>query len=397
VAPTHAALQQLRSRIGERQNIFYKTVAQALGIVPEATKTSIQIEFVRRGSSKLKGLVIVDESSMLGESEVAALILLSTKVIFSGDNNQLSPVKKKSGFELISKMPQYELTKMMRAESSALMAAGFESLRRTQFVPETSIDRSVVCHDHEQELKATFLREVINHDPGECVWITRTNEEVSELNLLAHFCRTGRKSLAIGDQIRLYASSTLGKNNAVATIETLRLNTEGRYIINGVEAVLRSDYTEVTAKIEAIVNEFQEDRGSEFLASELELLRAIVPVDFPYAITTHKSQGASIKIVFANSQQLHGRRAFYVAYSRASAQLNVCKKIGKTKGVAPTGTTWKHKLGHVAQVADPLDVPAVRAKIAELVAPELVPSVSHLACVINPSHASKSAKGWALS
>jgi hypothetical protein len=39
-------------------------------------------------------------------------------------------------------------------------------------------------------------------------------------------------------------------------------------------------------------------------------------------------------------------------------------------------------------------VEAIKAQFADK--PEVIPSVSHIACVLNPSHASKSAKGWGL-
>jgi hypothetical protein len=116
-------------------------------------------------------------------------------------------------------------------------------------------------------------------------------------------------------------------------------------------------------------------------------------------MTAHESQGSSIPYVFANSQRLHGKRSFYVAYSRASVQLSVCNKIGKTKGVAVSGSTWTNtKLGLTLQLSSELvyEASAVVEAIKNQFAGTDTPSTSHIACVLNPSHASKSAKGWKL-
>lgn len=397
IAPTHSALEQLELKISESENFIFKTVSKALGQVPIESNKSADVQFMTRGSSKMSGLVIVDESSMLSEQEIISLIKLSDKVIFSGDNNQLAPVKKKPGYAELMKLRQLTLTKMMRSESQAIVEAGLMTLKIPQFVPDSAINGTVIRHNSEDELKSAFLKSVVSEKTGDCVFITYSNKEVQDLNAEAHYCRTGRATLSIKDSIRLCNSCLLGKNNAIIEVKQVEKLANQHYKINGhTECALPNEYEKVKTQISGIVKLFNENLGSELLANELEFLRAVVLIDFPYAITTHKSQGSSIKIVFANSQKLHGRKSFYVAYSRAISQLNVCTKNTNTKGVYVRGTTWKHRLtGKAAEVSDVLDLAAVRQAIS-IVTPEKVPSVSHLACVLNPSHASKSAKGWTL-
>lgn len=406
IAPTHAALGQLVLRL-PAEGITFMTVAKALGQFPVQSNASTEIAFGSFGGKPIEGLTIVDESSMLSEGDVNRLMSICEKVIFSGDNNQLAPVKKKSGNEVLKTLPQLTLTKMMRAESNAILEAGLATLKITQFIPETSEDESVVCHETEASFKEAFIERVMTEPVGDCVFITYTNAEVQEMNSAAHYMITGRDTLAVGDVVRLYASSKLGKNNTLIKIATLEVSMSGNYIVTSepkdggcfrVEVALPAQYEIIEQKIERIVNEFKNNAGSEILADELEVLRSIVPIDWPYAISTHKSQGASIRIVFANSQRLHGRKSFYVAYSRASQQLNVVKKIGNTKGVRVEGQTWiNKKTGARIIVDDIMNLQSVRDAISEISSETKdVPSVSHLACVINPSHASKSAKGWTL-
>lgn len=406
IAPTHAALGQLVLRLPS-EGITFMTVAKALGQFPVQSNASTEIAFGSFGGKPIEGLTIVDESSMLSEGDVNRLINICEKVIFSGDNNQLAPVKKKSGNTVLQALPQLTLTKMMRAESNAILEAGLATLKTTQYIPETSEDGSVICHENEELFKAAFIERVVAEPVGDCVFITYTNAEVREMNAAAHFKITGRTTLEVGDVVRLYSSSKLGKNNCLIKIATLEVSMSGNYIVTSepkdgtyfkVEVALPTQYEIIEHKIERIVNEFKNNAGSDALADELEVLRSIVPIDWPYAISTHKSQGASIKIVFANSQRLHGKKSFYVAYSRASQQLNVVQKITNTKGVRVEGTVWKNKKNGVQVIVeDVFNLQSVRDAISEISSETKdVPSVSHLACVLNPAHASKSAKGWTL-
>lgn len=408
ITPTHAALAVLNQKLAGNtpEGTTFLTVAKALAQFPVQSNFSTEVKFRSFGNKPIEGLTIVDESSMLSESEVKSLINLCDKVIFSGDNNQLAPVKKKSGYAELIKLRQLTLTRMMRAESQSIVDAGFKALDESQFVPESSEDGTVFCHNSEAELKAEFLVRVKSEKPGTCVYITFTNIDVQEMNQAAHTAVTGRTELCSGDIVRLYASSKLGKNNALVKINTIEPSFGGNLLvttepdgddlgIHKVEVALPAQYKKIEQQIENTVKQFNAGFGSDILADQLTALRAIVFIDFPYAVSTHKSQGSSIPVVFANSQRLRGNKSFYVAYSRASQQLHVCKKIGKTKGVTIKGTSWTNlKTGAVLEVEKIRDLQAVREAIAKI--SDEVPSVSHLQCVLNPAHASRSAKGWTL-
>jgi hypothetical protein len=390
LGPTHASLVQLRQRMPEA-GFMFMTVAAALNMFPVFSNTSFETNFASFGAKYFDGLVIVDESSMLSEYEVKTLVSNCKKVIFSGDYNQLAPVKKKSAKDLLMTLPQLTLTTMMRAESQSLIDAGLTALKYTQHIPNSSEDGAVICHKSYDSFVDSFWSEVKNHKPGDCVWITRTNAEVQWINSRAHNIITGRTWLEPGDTIRLYATSKLGLNNTLAIVKSVEPKPGlGTLIISTepsdgtgykVEVALPDAYALVKQRIAAIVELFQADQGNDAYALELKSLRSIVEIDFPYAITTHK---------------LHGRKAFFVAYSRAAQQLHVVAKKGKTKGVEVIGTTWVHKSGAKLNSADILNAANV-AKEIKTQFPELpIPSASHLQCVTNKYHASKSAKGWTL-
>ncbi len=407
IAPTHAALVQLRQRIEAKEGTRFLTVAKALSSFPVVSTHKVETTFASFGGKPFDedALIIVDESSMLSDQEVIQLISLSTKIIFSGDINQLAPVKKKSGHSELIKLPQLTLTKMMRADSQELIKVGLTALNYTQYIPETTEDNSVIKHDTIESFQTEFLKQVVDCKPGDCVWITRTNEEVQKINALAHYTITNRKTLEPGDTVRLYANSKLGNNNTLAVIKTVEvLPGVGTLLVSTepedgteykVEVALPDRYVLIKQRIEAIVKLFQSDQGNEAYERELKTLRSIVEIDFPYAITTHKSQGASIPFVFANSLKLHGRKAFYVAYSRASKQLHVVAKKFK-KAMPAENSIWYNEALNYEVKAPYLNVGEVKAEIEHIYGKDHTPSISHLMCVLNPSHASKTAKGWKL-
>jgi len=415
IAPTHAALGQMRLRVGEHPNLTYKTVAAALGQAPLVSNFSNELAFITRGSKPLEGLVWVDESSMLGQQDVERLAKLSHQVIFSGDQAQYAPVKKKRSTEFLTALEhQFNLTEVLRS-NDAIASEALKARTKNQYVPQTTECGSITCVADEAALFEQFYKTLENreYEPGDAVWITYTNAEVAEVNRKSHLIVTGRDYLAPGDAVRLSQSCKLGKNNTIVLIDTIEASTFGSIVTTKpqgdgttyrVEVALPDQYAKVSDLIDQVVSRFNDGSGSEADADFLEVLRAVVPVDYVYAMTGHKSQGASIPCVFANSQRLHGKAAFYVAYSRASQKLYVCPRHGNTKGVrfdVTENTRWYNKKLNVF-----LDLPADQLEDASSVAqvikaqfpnnPEIWPSASHLYCVCNPQHSGKSAKGWTL-
>jgi hypothetical protein len=412
VAPTHAALGQLRIRLGEQENLVYKTVSSALCEIPIISNHSVDINFASLGGRVFQGLLVVDEDSMISEPQALKFARLCPRVLFSGDSGQLKPVKKKTAKAYLDSLEhKFTLSKMLRSND---VIANCALLTRTvrQYVPESTPCGSIVRFETVEELQDAFLEKIKEEKQGDVVWITYTNAEVNALNARAHKELTGRENLDVGDYLRLGANCPLGKNNEVIIVDTIELR-EHCYAISTkptgdgtahiVEVALPIQQNYYKDKIAALVKSFQDGFGGEVEATELEYLRAVVPVDYIYCSTTHESQGASIPYVFANSQVLHGNASFYVAYSRASVALYCVTRTSKTKGFRyeiTENTVWAHKkLGTLSANSESIcDASAIASAIQVCYPnnPEAWPSASHLACVCNPSHAGKSAKGWYL-
>lgn len=404
VAPTHAALLQLSKRISA-PGASFKTVSQVLNKIPTSDNSKPNIEFVKLGRGQLNGLAIIDESSMLSASDVKDLISICDEdghILFVGDPAQLPPVKQVSGKKLLSEIEtQFTLTKIMRADNS-IAEQSVLARNNGYFQPSNSEDGCVKSYENPEDLMAAFFEKIKTCSPGEAVWISRTNAEVNSINFKAHKLVTGRTEPAAGDSIRLGASSHLGKNNTIVQIEEIKPSTLG-FIVkianseSRVEVATPEIYAEkIWPQIEYLTKQFAENNGSPAMADELEAYRSIVPVSYVYAMTTHKSQGDSIPYVFANLKNIYGSSARYVALSRASKELHCTRKIEVAKC---EGSRWLHKpTGNYLEIEfeQRYNAAAVTKAIAAQY-PECAPSLSHIGCVLNPSHKSKSAKGWVLS
>lgn len=416
LAPTHAALIELASRLPE--DCIFMTVAQATGQAPLVSNTVVETMFIRRSSKDLDGTIIVDESSMLGKADVEILMAQASKILFVGDRNQIKPVKKLSGSDILYDpeiMPQFVLTEVVRSNDRIAKVAQKAS-KVSQFVPDSNEEGDVVYYDNMDEFTNAFLDDLITHNVGDVAFITRTNEEVQKINELGfnHLYPNSESALPSGLIIRLGLTSPLGKNNTLAKVLSSELTRQAdgiSYYILTVRpdsprtaAALPNQYKLIEKRIGQLVTMFQDKIAGEGEEIELDHLRSIVPIDYPYAMTSHRSQGKSIPVVYANSNALSGRSQFFVAYSRASQKLCVVRRIQNTKGSAfeiADNTVWVNKkTGDILDIDQGLiqEASTVAAAIAKQFPDktEIHPSVSHIACVLNRSHASKSAKGWTL-
>ena len=396
LSPTHAALIQLRNKIALApelaQYVKFQTVASALNIIPNFSNTKVEVDFMRLGNRSFTGLVIVDESSMLGEYEIKLLqkACAESQLVFSGDNAQLAPVNKKSGSELLSKFTQLTLVDNMR---SGTVLSGIATIARTSHYYSPQADNEY-CFNYStiEELQQAFLAKVLVTEIGSTVYICRTNAEAQSLNSQAAIALELAEIPCL--TYRLYKNSELGHNNQVITLNLL-INDSNKYGFTCVsesgrkyEVCLPEQYVKVTKRIENIVSQFIDNATgseSELLADELEFLREIVPIDYPFAMTTHKSQGASIPHVFVNNLSIHGIKAKYVAYSRPQQELHL---IAEATSKPCSG--WVKD--NVTLCSNPYDITAIQKEIESL--GYAVPSKSHLLCVLNPRHSAKSAKGW---
>ena len=140
-SPTHRANAVTRSKNSSAEIV---TLHSLLGLKPSVNLEEFNardLKFVQTNDLSenekmpVKGLLIVDESSMINDALYAALTAaageVGTKIIFLGDMAQLGPVKQTTDSKaLISTDGQANLTQVMRAKNAALLDESV-SLRET--------------------------------------------------------------------------------------------------------------------------------------------------------------------------------------------------------------------------------------------------------------------------
>lgn len=91
LAPTNEALKQLKDKV--KGEFEFRTVHNALGIVPDKTEKDLKFEQIKLPSLwENFNLCIIDEVSMLDEWLLDILLNIGIKILFVGHSSQLPPV-----------------------------------------------------------------------------------------------------------------------------------------------------------------------------------------------------------------------------------------------------------------------------------------------------------------
>ncbi len=195
-APTHKACQVLATACGVNK-ADTATFASLLGLREQKTKD--EVDFVPQFGSKPRldenDIWLADEASMMHPKLLKLIEDAAdfwTKIVFIGDEAQLSPVKFGRVSPALRCTPRFDLTKVMRHDGAVLDAA--TAIRQTtgkawrpQF-PKSVIgeDTAIFTYADKKEWQHAFLEMAYEHhekdDPDAFRVIAWTNAEVARLN-----------------------------------------------------------------------------------------------------------------------------------------------------------------------------------------------------------------------
>ena len=126
-APTHKALQVIRTKVNSNSRIQFKTIHAALGLNMKINYKTGKQELTRieranyvspvQSQNKQAKFIIVDEGSMVGDDLIKFIDEIAPtncKVIFVGDNKQLNPVGEDDSPIFNQGYPEVELTEIIR-------------------------------------------------------------------------------------------------------------------------------------------------------------------------------------------------------------------------------------------------------------------------------------------
>ena len=237
-APTHLARVNLLNKMPEdvRHEIDTATVASLLmrhGFTTDTGGTA----FTRPKIDRLGKweVIAIDECSMLGANDVAALQFAETKIIYTGDFSQLPTVmQKRADF---SEVPVFNLVQQMRQAGPILAAA--EVNRESVVYPTESVysdDGNVIVTDSTQELLDVFyknLQECSVEDSIHHRYIAKTNKEVLDVSTAArdqvHGIDSTTEPFIANEYILLYETCSAGYNGEVVKISQVKKSQTERF------------------------------------------------------------------------------------------------------------------------------------------------------------------------
>lgn len=280
----------------------------------------------KRVSLSDKDVVVIDEAGMVGSRQMASLLnqihAAGAKAVLIGDSKQLQPIDAGGSFRVLSqKLGHAALTDIRRQRSEAdreivkLLAAG-ESAQALESIKERGL--LIVSAD-----KQTVMRQMVGDwtaardpgKPGESLMLAGTRAEVFQLNQIARAelnarqqlaaaatvdTSTGKREFAEGDRIIfLQNSKRLGvKNGTLGTVVRLSPDSSGKH-----RFAVKTDAGEI---VRFTLGDPDASRGKDYNA-----------IDHGYAVSVHKSQGATVDNPFVLlGETMSDREWGYVAASR---------------------------------------------------------------------------------
>lgn len=288
VAPTGKAAEVLKLKGFDDAKTIHSYMYR-----PEKNKDG-KLYFVKRNGSGSKNLLVVDESSMVGEKMFKDLIdFHQGKILWVGDHGQLKPVKSKFSImespvvRLETIQRQAENNPIVRASMIARTGGKFESSDYSDETGFTLNDTDVISKIFKESANDCFL---------DLQMITRTNESRHLMNEKSREAMGIKGPPIVGDKIIFLQNCETVRNGTIEYIEDIGKNF---VVCNGEMIKSKFDPTGAYCK-------------------------EMTAYDFGYAVTCHKSQGSEfphviIKVTVKDLAQMgkESKNWLYTAITRA--------------------------------------------------------------------------------
>ncbi|WP_231884240.1 AAA family ATPase [Synechococcus sp. MIT S9504] len=379
-APTHKACQVLADacKVNKSETA---TFASLLGLREKKTKD--EVDFVPQPGSKPRldenDIWLADEASMMHPKLLKYIEEAAdfwTKIIFIGDQAQLSPVKFGRVSPALRCTPRFDLTKVMRHDGAVLDAA--TAIRQTTGskwrIPFTKSiigdSSSIFTYADKKEWQHAFLEMAAEHhekdDPDAFRVIAWTNDEVNRLNAGIRRHVYGRKAapFLVGERVvthsgvkasddhteLIYGSSRELLIRHATPVEFLHpACTDGKPFLSW-ELITQTDDGEPPRKIRAIdpthegrmqvflkqlreqaFENMQRGSGQHAWDDFWDLNDSFAQLQPYWCLTCHKAQGSQFRNVFIQGRDLdraagganERRRLWYTAATRAQRAVHV--------------------------------------------------------------------------
>ncbi|MBU2834412.1 relaxase domain-containing protein [Acidithiobacillus thiooxidans] len=271
-----------------------------------------------------KDIIIIEEAGMIGSRQMRDLEHLANnagaKLAIVGDQQQLQPLDAGGAFKALqTHVGAVELTGIRRQREAWMRQAVRDLATGQAATALAGLDKAGRLHIAEDNIgaRAQLVEQwVASEQPlSQRLMLARTNEDVSDLNLLARHCLKGEGKLTDGVDL-------VNGNEAreIATGERIR------FTRNDYKLDVRNGTTATVTGIEqhegqvVIYTETDGGQAVQFPASGPD---AFTDFDYAYATTVHKSQGMTVEDTHLLVTPGVDREWSYVGLSRARGEAHV--------------------------------------------------------------------------
>lgn len=369
-APTHLARLNITEKLDEDIRDLTETCTVASLLMKfgvNADDGSVQFTSGKIDRINKYEIVVLDECSMISDSDYKVLMASRAKIIFLGDMAQLPPVMAKSASESMdghivsSVLEVYTLTTQMRQKGVILSAA--ERNRTEVWFPGASEvgeeGESIDVHRTTDDLINTMVRNMVTdgrryNSTLYHRYITYRNSDVRAVGkavrdrLIEHYFGSYqvRAPFTPGEYLMLRENKAgIGYNGELVKVEYVKYDScrdpwesyelkvrgsAGAGVIKTIPPCQRNTFDDHMRQLQSWLHGQKirgQARDADRTLREIKRLRSYWTLtQYPYAVTTHKSQGMTIENVYLDTISFvsaPSRRALlYVGISRASKSLH---------------------------------------------------------------------------
>jgi ATP-dependent exoDNAse (exonuclease V) alpha subunit len=375
VAPTHLARLNLIDKLPQdvRRDMETMTVAALLSRFG-FDRGDGTTQFTAPDGKRLRefDVIAIDEVSMLGQKDYDVLKASDTKIIFSGDFAQLPAVMAKSAkgdmTEGEERPEHFHFTEQMRQVGVIHQTA--ERNREEVHFPNVSVigdqGEKIVVHDDRDSLIKEMSSILISEcqaisDTTRYRYICHTNDGVSEVNdlirssVISHFLQaSSEKHFVVGESLMLYENTRIAYNGEIVKVVDVWLDRRYSYVNpypwESYKVIIESQagiqkeikalpprhrplykqyFTQLQSDLHHARIQAKFSEADEILEEIKHLKSYWTNVNYPYAVTCHKSQGMTIPHVFLDtlsfSKAPNKKSLLYVGISRAALSLHTIR------------------------------------------------------------------------
>jgi len=287
-----------------------------------------------RDQLSARSVLVIDEAGMVGSRQLERVLSEAkrhgAKVVLVGDAEQLQPIEAGAAFRAIAERVGYqELTAIRRQceqwqrDASRDFACGEPARALERYQAHGAIEFAQTRSDAKQRLIQDWAKHLVAEPDGSVLILAHTRADVRDLNDRAR--QILRERGGLGNDVAVAVSREVMQSDGTVVIErSERILARGdrvMFLKNNRELAVKNGslatVIEVTTSAIAARLDGKEKREVEFRLADYSAL------DYGYAATIHKAQGATVERAFVLATPGMDRHLAYVAMTRHREQAEI--------------------------------------------------------------------------